>query len=256
MSTIHPTAVIAPGAELGADVEIGPYCVIGPNVRVGDGTRLLSHVALDGHLTLGRGCRVFPFASLGAITQDLKYRGGAPRAEIGDETTIRECVTINTATADGDVTRVGSRCLLMAYSHVAHDCVVGDEVILANSVALAGHVTVEDRASLGGMVGVPQFLRIGTMAYVGACTKLTNDVPPYMIVDGTPPEVRSINAVGLQRRGFSTEAVEGLRVAQRILCREGLNVRQAVDRIRAEISGPEIDRLTAFIDGSKRGIIR
>jgi UDP-N-acetylglucosamine acyltransferase len=256
MSTIHPTAVIAPGAELGVDVEVGPYCVIGPHVRVGDGTHLVSHVVLDGHLTLGRGCRVFPFASLGAITQDLKYRGGAPRAEIGDDTTIRECVTINTATADGDVTRVGSRCLLMAYSHVAHDCVVGDEVILANSVALAGHVTIEDRASLGGMSGVHQFGRVGTLAYIGALAKVTQDVMPYMIVDGHPAETRSINLVGLQRRGHSAEACADLRTAHRILCREGLNVRQALERIRAELSGPEIDRLTAFIERSERGIIR
>jgi UDP-N-acetylglucosamine acyltransferase len=256
MSTIHPTAVVAPGAELGADVEVGPYCVIGPNVRVGDGTRLVSHVVLGGHLTLGRGCRVFPFAALGTITQDLKYRGGAPRVEIGDGTTIREYVTVNTATADGDVTRVGERCLLMANTHVAHDCVVGNEVIMANSAALGGHVIVEDRAIVGGLSGIHQFVRIGTTSIIGSGSKLSQDLPPFMLADGNPIRVPTINLVGLRRRGHSPEACASLRAAHRILYREGLNVRQAVERIRAELSGPEIDRLASFIEGSERGILR
>ncbi len=256
MSTIHPTAIVAPGAELGTDVEIGPYCVIGPHVRVGDGTRLVSHVVLDGHLTLGSGCRVFPFASLGTITQDLKYRGGAPRVEIGDGTTIREYVTVNTATADGDVTRVGARCLLMANTHVAHDCVVGNEVIMANSAALGGHVIIEDRAIIGGLCGIHQFVRIGTTSIIGSGSKLSQDLPPYMLADGNPIRVPTINLVGLQRRGHSAEACVSLRAAHKILYRGKLNVGQAVARIRAELSGPEIDRLTSFIERSERGIVR
>jgi len=256
MSEIHPTAIVASGAELGEGVAIGPYCIVGPNVRLGDGTRLISHVNIDGHTTLGPGCTVYPFASLGTLTQDMKYRGGAPRVDIGGGTTIREYVTVNTATFDGDTTRVGSRCLLMATSHVAHDCTLGDEVIMANSAALAGHVTVESQAIIGGLTAVHQFVRIGTMAIVGAASKLTQDVPPYMMTDGNPPRLPSINLVGLRRRGVSPETCRALREAHRILCREGLNVKQAVEKIRLELSGPEIDRLAAFIDGAERGIIR
>lgn len=256
MSTIHPTAIVASGAELGAEVSIGPYCTIGTNVRMGDGTRLISHINIDGHTTLGRGCTVYPFASLGTLTQDLKYRGGAPRVEIGDGTTVREYVTVNTATHDGDVTRVGSRCLLMATSHVAHDCTVDDEVIMANGAALAGHVVVEARAIVGGLTAVHQFVRIGTMSIVGASSKLVKDVPPYMMAEGNPARLPSINLVGLRRRGFPPEACRSLRAAHRILCREGLNVAQAVEKIRRELTGPEIGRFVAFIEGAERGIIR
>ncbi len=256
MRRIHPSAVVDPAAELGDEVEVGPFCVIGPHVRIGDGTRLIAHVVVDGYTTLGRGCTIYPFAAVGTRTQDLKYRGGAPRAEIGDGTTIREYVTVSSATADGDVTRVGARCLLMACCHVAHDCVLGDDVIIANCAGLSGHVVVEDQAVIGGLAGIHQFVRIGTVAMIGGLAKITQDVPPYMLADGHPATVPTINRVGLERRGFSPATIEQLKRAHRLIYREGLNVHQALERIRAELSGPEIARLVEFIEQSKRGILR
>lgn len=257
MTNIHPTAVVAPGAELGEGVEIGPYCVIGPNVRLGPGTRLMSHVVLDGHTTLGRECTVFPFASIGSLTQDLKYRGGAPRVEIGDRTTLREYVTVNTATADGDATRVGSNCLIMACAHVAHDCRVGDGVIVANGTGLSGHVIVEDQVILGGITGIHQFCRLGRMAMIGGCSKVNQDVPPYMICEGNPAAVPAVNLIGLQRRGVPEESIRAVRDAHRIIYRAGLNTSQALTRIEQDVAPvPEIRHLLDFIRSSERGITR
>ncbi len=257
MTRLHPTAIVDPGAELGEDVEIGPYCVIGPHVRIGAATRLMSHVVVDGHTTLGRRCTVFPFASVGGRTQDLKYRGGAPRLEVGDETTIREFATLSCATADGDVTRVGSRCLLMAYSHVAHDCLLGDEVILANCGTLAGHVIVEDQVILGGLSAVHQFVRMGRLCIVGGCSKVTQDIPPFMMADGHPLTVPAVNGVGLKRRGMTEDIQRRLKQAHRILYRQGLPIRAALERIEAEIEPcAEISHLVAFVRASERGITR
>ena len=257
MSKIHPSAIVDPGARLGEGVEIGPYCVVGPHVKLGNSTRLMSHVVVDGWTTLGEGCTVFPFASIGQMTQDLKYKGGAPRVEIGDRTTLREYVTVNAATHDGDVTRVGSRCHIMAYVHVAHDCVVGNEVVMANAATLAGHVIIEDQAIIGGLCGIHQFVRIGRLAITGGCTKLTQDLPPFMMADGNPVEVRAINSVGLKRRGVS-EATEGLiKKAHKILYREGLSTRQALEMIGQQIElVPEIEHLINFIKSSERGIAK
>ena len=257
MTKIHPTAVVDPAAQLDEGVEIGPYCVIGPDVRLGAGTRLMSHVVIDGHTSLGQGCTVHPFASLGGRTQDLKYRGGHPGVAIGDQTVIREYVTVNCATADGDITRVGSRCLLMAYAHVAHDCSVGDEVILANCGTLAGHIVVEDQACLGGLSAVHQFVRLGRLSYVGGCAKVTQDVPPFMLGDGNPLQIPAINSVGLKRHGVSEEAQHQIKHAHRILYREELSTRQALEKIGQEVgTGPEIEHLLAFIRSSERGITR
>ncbi len=257
MSKIHPTAVIDSGAELGADVEVGPYCVIGPHVKIGSGTRLMSHVVIDGWTTLGEGCVVFPFASLGQQTQDLKYKGGRPRTEIGDRTTFREYVTVNAATADGDVTKVGSNCLIMAYSHIAHDCIVGNGVIMANCATLAGHIVVEDEVGIGGLTGVHQFVRLGRMCYIGGCSKITQDIPPFMIADGDPIQVATINSVGLKRRGVSEESQGLLKKAHRFLYREGLTTTKAVEKIVAELEQvPEIVHLVQFIRSSERGIAR
>lgn len=256
-STIHPTAIVAPGARLGDGVDVGPYCVIGPHVQLGDGVSLMSHVVIDGHTSLGTGCRVFPFASLGTQTQDLKFRGGAPRVEIGARTTIREYVTVNAATGDGGVTRVGNGCLLMAYVHVAHDCVVGNEVIIANCGTLAGHITVEDQAILGGMSAVHQFCRIGRLAIVGGCSRVTQDVPPFMMAADTPLRVPSVNSVGLQRHGISDETQKKLKMAHRMLYRMDLPTSQALERIAAEMGGtPEVDYLVEFVRTSQRGIVR
>ena len=255
--TIHPLAVVAPGAELGEDVAIGPFCVVGPNVRLGDGVVLRSHASVDGHATLGAGCEVWPFASVGGKTQDLKYKGGAPRLEVGEQTVIRECATLNCATYDGDATRVGSKCLIMAYCHVAHDCVVGDRVIMANNATLAGHVVVEDDAILGGMSGIHQFVRIGRMSILGGVTKAVKDVPPYMMADGDPLKVYGPNKVGLERHGVSAETQQALKQAYKIVYRMDLMMAKALERIEAEVApSPEVKAFVDFIRGSERGIAK
>jgi UDP-N-acetylglucosamine acyltransferase len=255
MSAIHPTAIVHSGARVGDGVEIGPYCVVGADAVIGDGARLMAHVVVDGHTTIGPRATIFPFASIGTQTQDLKFRGGAPRVEIGEGTTLREYVTVNAATNDGGVTRVGARCHIMAYAHVAHDCVVGDEVIIANCGTLGGHVAIEDRAILGGLSGVHQFVRIGTLAIVGGCSKVVQDIPPYMMADGHPLAIPGINSVGLKRRGVGEEAQRALKTAHRILYRSGLSTRQAIARLEAEVPPlPEVRRLVEFIRASERGI--
>lgn len=257
MASIHPTAVVHPAARLGDGVEVGPYCVIGEHAVIGSGTRLLSHVVVDGWTTLGSGCTVFQFASVGAQTQDLKFKGGAPRTEIGDRTTIREGVTIHAATKDGDVTRVGSDCHIMAYAHVAHDCIVGNRVIMANAATLAGHVIVEDQAIVGGVVGVHQFVRIGRLAIIGGCSKVVQDIPPFMMADGNPAEVRTINKIGLERAGVSDASQSAIKQAHRIFYRQGLNTSKAREAIATTVEQtPEIAQFLAFIDASERGIAK
>ena len=255
--SIHPSAVVDPKAQLGADVQIGPFCVVGPDVVLGDGCVLKSQCHVDGHTTLGARCEIWPFASVGGKTQDLKYAGGAPRLVVGDETVIRECATLNCATADGNETRVGSKCLLMACSHVGHDCIVGNRVIIANGCLLAGHVIIEDDAILGGMSGIHQFVRVGRMAILGGCTKAVKDVPPFMMVDGDPLKVAGPNKIGLQRHGVSEETQKALREAYRILYRESLLIKDALAKIEAELpASPEIQHLCDFIRSSERGISR
>lgn len=257
MSRIHPTAIVDSEANLGRDVQIGPYCVIGPHVTIGDGTRLMSHVVLEGWTTIGQACTIFPFACIGTQTQDLKYAGGKTFVEIGDHTTLREYVTVNSGTAEGEVTRVGSYCLIMACAHVAHTCRVGDGVIMGNATGLAGHVVVEDFAVLSGLSGFHQFVRVGRMAMVGGCSKVTQDVPPFMIVDGNPPAVHGPNVVGLKRHNVSEEAQRQLKHAYRLLYREALSTTQAIERIRSEIPcGAEVAHLIAFVEASARGIIK
>ena len=257
MLKIHPTAIVEPGAEVCEEVEIGPYCVIGPRVKLGVGTRLMPHVVIDGWTAIGAHCTIFPFASVGQQTQDLKFKGGNSRVEIGDQTTIREYVTINAATNEGDVTTVGSGCHIMAYAHIAHDCHIGNGVIMGNCATLAGHITIEEGASISGLCGVHQFVRIGRLSYLGGCSKLTQDLPPFMMADGNPLEVPAINLVGLKRRGLS-KAVESLiKKAHRILYREGLSTRQALEKIEREIElVPEIRHLLNFVKSSERGIVK
>jgi len=257
MRVIHPTAIIDARAELGEDVEIGPYAVIGPHVRLGAGTRVMAHAVIDGHTTMGERCEVFPMASVGQKTQDLKYKGGITYLQIGHDTVIREFVTINTATNEGKATIVGNHTLLMAYCHIAHECVVGDHVIMANLATLAGDVIVEDYAVLGGMAGVHQFCRIGTMAMVGACTKIVQDVVPYTIVDGNPAAACGINRVRLQRQDVSTASQRAVMEAFRLIFRQQLKARDAAARIRAELDGcTEALRMAAFVEGSERGVVR
>ena len=257
MTNIHPSAVVHEGARLGADVEIGPYSVVGPNVRLGDRTKIMPHVFLDGETTLGADCTVFPFASIGSRTQDLKYRGGKTYVEIGDGTTLREYVTVNCGTADGEVTRVGSCCHIMAYCHVAHGSRVGNGVIMANGASLSGEVLVEDEATIGGMTGVHQFTRIGRMAMVGGMSRITQDVPPFMLVEGNPAAAHGINSVKLQRANVPADTQAVLKKAFKLLYRQGLSTSQAVERMRAELTlCPEIEHLLDFIAKSERGILR
>lgn len=257
MAQIHPTAIVDPGAEIASDAQIGPYCVIGPHARVGAGTRLFSHVVLQNHISLGPRCEVHPFASLGGLTQDKKFKGGAPRVEVGAETVIREYVTINTATNDGDATRVGSKVLIMAYAHVAHDCIVGDEVIMANGVTLAGHVEVEPQAIIGGLSAVHQFVRIGRLSIIGGMSRVVQDVPPFMMAAEIPLRVPTINAIGLQRRGISEDTQKALRKAHHIIYRENLTLAEAIARIAQEWPDlPEIAHLVNFLKSAQRGIVR
>jgi UDP-N-acetylglucosamine acyltransferase len=255
MASIHSTAVIQPGAQIGASCDIGPYCVIGANVTLGEGCKLHSHAVIDGHTTLGKGNELFPFACIGLKTQDLKWKGGVTRTVIGDNNTFREHVTVHSATSDGDATIIGSHNHILAYCHVAHDCRLGDHIIMSNVATLAGHVTVGDHAVIGGLAAVHQFCRIGKLAMIGGCSKVVQDVPPFMIADGNPAETRTINKVGMERHGISEEAQEALKKAYKILFREGLNIPNALAKIQAELPPlPEIQHLVEFVQASQRGI--
>jgi len=253
---VHPTAIIHPQSRIGADCGIGPYCVIGEHVELGPGCRLHSHVVIDGHTRLGQSNEIFPFASIGLRTQDLKWKGGLTRTEIGDHNTIRECVTIHSATGEGEATVIGSHNNILASSHIGHNVVLGNRVIISMA-ALAGHVVVEDYALVGGLSAVHQFCRIGTMAMTGGCTKVVQDVAPYVIVDGNPAEARTINKVGLERNGVPEGAQAALRQAYKILFRDGLTTSNALARIESELPPlPEVKHLVQFIRGSERGITK
>jgi UDP-N-acetylglucosamine acyltransferase len=253
---VHGSAIVHEGARLGDEVTVGPWSIIGPHASIGDGTVVGSNVLIDGHTSIGRRNRIFHGAALGSAPQDLKYRGEKSYTRIGDDNTIREYVTINAATGEGDATVVGSNCLLMAYVHIAHDCVIGDNVILANAVNLAGHVVIDEYAILGGIVPVHQFTRIGAHSFTGGGSRIAKDVPPYTKVVGNPPRVCGLNSIGLQRRGYGAERLAPLRRAYRLLFRGGFNVSQALERIEQEIEPtPEIEVLLRFIRESQRGII-
>src|SRR6266550_1490737 len=252
---VHPSAIIHPSAHVGADCEIGPYCVVGGHVELGGRCRLHSHVVVDGHTRLGHENEIFPFASIGLKTQDLKWKGGLTRTEIGDRNTFRESVTINSATGDGESTRIGSHNHILAYSHVGHNVILGNHIIMSNVATLAGHVVVEDYAVVGGLAAVHQFCRIGKMSIIGGCSKVVQDVPPFMMADGNPAETRTINKVGLERNGVTAAAQSALKHAYKILFREGLTVSNALTRIEAELPLlPEIQHLIEFIRRSERGI--
>lgn len=255
MGFIHSSAVIHPKAQIPLDCHIGPYCVIGEHVVVGERCHLHSHVVIDGHTILGRENEIFPFASIGLKTQDLKWKGGTTRTQIGDGNTFREYVTVNSATSDGEVTLVGSHNHVLAYCHLAHNVNVGNHVIMSNVATLAGHVLVEDYAVISGLAAVHQFCRIGTMSIVGGCSKVVQDVPPYMLADGNPAETRTINKVGLERNGVSEEAQGALKQAFKMLFREGLTISKGLDRIESELPQlPEIRHLVQFARSSERGI--
>lgn len=252
---IHSSAIVHPKAKLGANVFIGPYCVIGENVSLGDNCKLHSHVVIDGHTSLGNGNEIFPFASIGLKTQDLKWRGGITRTEIGDNNTFREYVTIHSATGDGEITKVGSHNHILAYCHLAHNVALGNHVIMSNVATLAGHVTVEDHAVIGGLAAIHQFCRIGKMSIIGGCSKVVQDVPPFMMADGNPAETRTINKVGLERNGISDATQTALKKAYKILFREGLTIPNALKQIEKDLAAsPELLHLIQFVRGSERGI--
>ncbi|MDR2849798.1 MAG: acyl-ACP--UDP-N-acetylglucosamine O-acyltransferase [Verrucomicrobiota bacterium] len=258
MATIHPTAIIDPKAQLDSTVSVGPYAVIGPDVKIGAGTEVQSHAYISGHTTIGQRCEIFPFACVGMKTQDLKYKAGdVTYVEVGDETVLREYSTVHLGTKPGEVTRVGNQCLIMAYCHIAHGCRVGNGVIMSNVATLAGEVTIEDFAVLGGMAGIHQFCRVGAYAMIGGASKVRQDCPPYMVVDASGPDVRVVgpNAVGLQRHGFSADMRSTIKEAYKLLYREGLNRSQALERIKYEVPDtPEIQYLIAFYQNSTRGV--
>jgi UDP-N-acetylglucosamine acyltransferase len=255
--SVHPTAIIDPEAEIGADVTIGPYCVIGPAVVLGQGCWLQNHVTLCGPTKIGARNRFHAYCSIGQQSQDLKYAGEPTYLEIGDENTFREFVTVSRATGKENVTRIGNQGNFLAYSHIAHDCDVGDRVIFSNNATLGGHVIVQEYAILGGLTAVHQFCRIGKHAITGGCTKVVQDVPPFMIVDGNPAEVRGINLVGLERRGFTADTIRALKEAYRILYRAKLNTKQALEELAKTLGEtPEVRDLMQFIGSSQRGIVR
>jgi UDP-N-acetylglucosamine acyltransferase len=255
---LHPTAIIDPRAELHPSVEVGPYCVIGPKVRIGAGTVLGPHVVIEGDTTLGAGNRIFQFASLGAIPQDLKYAGEPTRLVLGDGNQVREFATLHLGTAGGGgVTRIGDKNLFMACSHVAHDCQVGSGVILANCASLAGHVVLQDFVVLGGLSAVHQFTRVGRNAFISGGAMVGMDVPPYCIAQGDRAQLVGLNTVGLSRQGFGEDALARIKAAYRLLFRSGLGLREAVGRVKADLgAAPEIDELLVFIESSTRGIMR
>jgi UDP-N-acetylglucosamine acyltransferase len=255
---IHPTAIIHPGAVVAADVQVGPYAIIGEHVAIGPGCWVGPHAVIEGWTEIGRDNRIFQFASVGAIPQDLKFRGEQSWLRIGDRNTIREFVTMHRGTADGGgETVVGHDNLFMAYAHVAHDCRVGNRVILANGATLAGHVQVDDHAILGGLSAAHQFTRIGCHVMVSGGAMVAQDIPPYTIAQGDRARTIGLNLIGLQRRGFSEETIRGIKRAYKMIFRSGMRLEDALEKIAAEVeSSPELQGFTEFIRNSERGIAR
>ena len=252
---VHPSAVVHAGAQIGEGSVIGPYCIVGQHVTLGPGCVLHSHVVIDGHTKLGQGNEIFPFASIGLQTQDLKWKGGITRTEIGDFNTFREYVSIHSATSDGETTVVGNQNHILAYSHVAHNVVLGNRIIMSNVATLAGHVVVEDHAVIGGLAAIHQYCRIGKMSIVGGCSKVVQDVPPFMMADGNPAQTRTINKVGMERNGISEESQTALKTAYKIIFREGLTVSNALQKIEADLPQlEEIKHLLRFARSSERGL--
>ena len=260
---IHPTAVIHPRAQVHPSVKVGPYAVIGEKVSVGKDTEIGPHVVLDGHTEIGQRNRIFTGAAIGLEPQDLKYDGSESLVSIGDDNNIREYVTINRPTRFGEITRLGNSNLLMAYAHVAHNCVIQDSVIIANSVALAGHVHIESNVRISGLVGIHQFVHIGRHAMVGGMSRIERDVPPYMMVEGNPSRVRGLNQVGLKRSGIgdleSGRVYDGLKQAYRLIYRSGLTFSEALDKLDSVANNEYVQHLHRFLVASqsdnRRGVI-
>lgn len=258
MSKIHPTAIVADGAQIAESVEIGAYAVIGPQVKIGEGSWVGPHVVIEGDTSIGKNNRIFQFAAIGAAPQDLKYKGQPTKLVIGDENQIREFTTLHIGTEEGGgVTRIGDRCLLMAYSHVAHDVQIGNGVILANSTNLGGHVIVEDHVIFGGMTAAHQFVRVGRHAFISGKTGVGMDVPPYCTVAGHHAELAGLNTVGLARHQYSEDQIRNIKSAYRTLFRMKLGLKEAIARVREELpDDPNVEHMLNFIEGSERGVTR
>jgi UDP-N-acetylglucosamine acyltransferase len=262
MANIHPTAIVDPGAHLGQSVTIGAFTVVGPHVRIDEGTMVGPHCVIEGHTTIGRDNRIYQFASLGAAPQDKKYAGEPTELRIGDRNTIREFTTFNTGTVQDDgVTQLGDDNWMMAYTHLAHDCKVGNKTIFANNAQIAGHVHVGDWVILGGYTQVHQFVKIGAHAMTGMGTTLLQDVPPFAMISGNPAEARSFNLEGLKRRGFSPERVKAIKQMHKLLYRQGLGLDEAKAAIQALAqeapeAAADVALMTGFLASATRGIVR
>lgn len=254
-TTVHPMALVDPAAELGEGTSVGPFAQVGADVVTGPGCRIESHAVLEGTVRLGRGVRVGIGSVLGGEPQDLKFRGEPASVEIGDEVVIREYVTINRGTAATGRTVVGPRCFLMSYVHLAHDCHVAERVVIANGTQVAGHVTIHDHASLSGLVAIHQFVTVGSHAFVGGCTRVSQDIPPYVKAVGNPMELFGLNTIGLQRAGFAPETLTALKRCYRLFFNSDLNLSQALERARMDLPAtPEVERFISFVESSGRGL--
>jgi len=254
---IHPTAIIEPGAELGEDVTIGAYAYVGSKAVIGQGTILHHHANVEGLTTIGAACEIFPFACVGTKTHDLKYKGGEPGLVVGDRNVFREYVSVHGATNEGDFTRMGNDNVMLAYSHIAHDCVVGNFLVMSAQTALAGHVIVEDYVNIGWGSGVHQFCRIGAHAMLGGMSKIVQDVPPFIIADGNAAIARSINKVGLERHGFTPDRLDAIKHAFRLFYRSGYNRTQAFEHMREHklAAEPDFQHFLNFVQKSERGVV-
>lgn len=254
---IHPTAIVAPQAEIGEGCEIGPYSVVGEHVKLGAGCRLHAHAVVQGHTGLGDECEVFPFAAVGTIGQDLKYKGDVTYVAIGCRTKIREYATVHLATEHNNVTRIGDDCLIQAYCHVAHECVLGNRIVMSSGAMLSGHAEIDDGAIIGGMTGVVQFVKVGTLAFVGGYCKLTQDVLPFCIADGIPGETRAVNKIGMDRNGRSRDAIRTVTQAYKKIFRAGLSLEKAMEELTEEFpQSPEIATIQAFLARGSKGLAR
>lgn len=261
LTKVHQTAVIHPTATVADDVEIGPYAVIGERCFIDRGTKLGAHVVIEPYTSIGRDCLISSGAVIGGVPQDLKFQGAESYCVIGDRNVIRECVTINRATAAGDVTRIGHDNLLMAYVHVAHDCIVGSHTTLANNATLGGHVELGDWVTVGGLTGIHQFVKVGAHAMLGFQSAVSQDVPPFLLVDGNPLAVRGVNVIGLRRRDFSAERIAAIRQMHKLLYREGRTLesaRTAIDELARTVpeAAQDVAQMAAFLAAATRGIAR
>ena len=257
MSKIHPTAIIDPKARIGADVDIGPFSIVEGDVEIGEGTKIHSHVLVANGARIGKNCQVYHGAVISTLPQDLKFAGEETTLEIGDQTVIREFCDLNRGTKHRGKSQIGAQSFLMAYTHVAHDCIIGERVILANGVQLAGHVTIEDWVTIGGLVPVHQFCTIGRHAFIGGGFRVVQDVPPFILAAGEPLAFKGLNIIGLKRRNFSPETILALRKCYRLLYQSKMNTSQALERIQADVDMiPEVQAVLEFIQKSERGFIR